>query len=187
MWVVARAGLDASGASWIRRQKLFSAMSECGGSGTVLMTPGCVLSLHAGSLAQPHGTLAVQAAAPLLSIFLGQGHIYTHGPFATVGDDCEELWSQAWWYTTVILVLGAKAGRWREFKVNLGYLEKGRKSTLLSSQPQDSTSPVMNRRNSDLPEQPHPSLLFRTKINEGSRVWGCSSVARMSPWHYKVP
>lgn len=103
-----------------------------------------------------------------------------------MGNECEELWSQASWYTTVILVLGAKARRWREFKVNLGYLEKGRKSTLLSSHPQDSTHPVMNRRNSDLPEQPHPSLLFHTKINEGSRVWGCSSVARMSPWHYKV-
>lgn len=76
MWVVARVGLDACGASWIRRQKLFSAMSECGGSGTVPMTPGSLLSLHAGSLAQPHETLAVRAAAPLLSVFLGQGHIY---------------------------------------------------------------------------------------------------------------
>jgi hypothetical protein len=84
-----------------------------------------------------------------------RAYIYAHGPFATVGNECEELWSQASWYTTVILVPGAKARRWREFKVNLGYLEKGRKSTLLSSHPQDSTHPVMNRRNSDLPEQLH--------------------------------
>lgn len=59
MWVVAKVVLDACGDSWIRRQKLFSAMSECGGRGTVLMTPGFVLSLHAGSLAQPHGALSV--------------------------------------------------------------------------------------------------------------------------------
>lgn len=44
MWVVARVVLDACGASWIRRQKLFSAMSGCGGSGTILMTPGSELS-----------------------------------------------------------------------------------------------------------------------------------------------
>lgn len=184
MWVVARVVLDACGASWIRRQKLFSTVSECEGSGTVLMTPGSVLSLHSSSAAQLHGALTARAAAPLPSISLLAKGIYVLMAHLPQQEKSEKsCGSRAWWYTTVILVLGTKAGRWREFKVNLGSAsscretfpsrkEKGRKNTLLSSHSQDSTSPVMNRRKSDPPGQLYPFLLLGTKLNEGSRVWG---------------
>lgn len=56
--------------------------------------------LHAGSLAQPYGALTVRAAVSLLPISLGQGHIYAHDPFATVGggESVKSCWGQAWWY-----------------------------------------------------------------------------------------
>lgn len=121
MWVVARVVLDACGASWIRRQKLFSAVSECEGSGTVLMTPGSVLSLHSSSAAQLHGALTARAAAPLTSIPLLAKGIYVLMAHLPQQEKSEKsCGSRAWWYTAVILVLGTKAGRWREFKVNLG-------------------------------------------------------------------